>query len=355
MMKCIYLDKRTNKWYIATRVKVNGVYKTCTIRGFESKKEADKNYTNAVEKWKRDHLANDCQELFDDIARDYVEYIKNGRASRTADRERTQLNYWAVIFRNQTIGSIYQIKRLQMLYENIKRDNNLNTRKKHDLVKTFIAFTNFCYLQRHITLDMLNEVKIIFQPIPYSKVVTNQHKIISQNEITAFLGSIDKDDKDLPMFTLFVYLGARLSEFLGICIDCVDLQDNRIEIKRQLLPSGSLTTKLKTNNSYRFIPIRQDVADLIKEYITNNNLVSGRLFTICHTDFKRKLKHYEDLANIPHYTSHDFRHTKCFEMAKKCSNISEVTYCAKVLGHSASIFIDVYCKHLDKSLEQKFL
>lgn len=352
MKKGIYQDKKTGKWYINT--KINN--KTCTIRGFSSKKEADNNYDYEVEKWKRTHLFINNSNLYIDIADNYIEWVRNGKAPRTAYCERTQLRtYWDIIFGNDTIQGVYNLRRLKIVYQELKNDERLNVRKKHDLVKTFLQFSNFCYLQRHISLDILDEVKIIFQPIPYTKTVANEHKVIPQSHIKALLNVIPHDHKDLVMFSLFVALGCRLSEFLGIEINAIDLVTNRINIRKQLLPSGELTSKLKTSNSYRTIPIRQELADLVNDYITNCDLMNGRLFKVSHTDFRRKLKRYEDQAKIPHYSTHDFRHTRCYEMAKKCMNMSEVVYCAKIMGHSVSMYLNVYCSHMDNSLEEKFL
>lgn len=35
-------------------------------------------------------------------------------------------------------------------------------------------------------------------------------------------------------------------------------------------------------------------------------------------------------------------------------NIADVAYCAKVSGHSVSMFLNTYCKSLDDELENKF-
>ena len=151
------------------------------------------------------------------------------------------------------------------------------------------------------------------------------------------------------MFALFVALGARISEFLGICYDCVDFENSKITIKRQLLTNGELSDQLKTKQSYRVIPVSVENIQLCRKTYTE------RLFNVSHTTFKRKLKEYEKKAGIPLYASHEFRHTKAFNMAKKCTNISEVVYCAKIMGHNVSMFLDTYCSHLDSNLESKFL
>ena len=69
---------------------------------------------------------------------------------------------------------------------------------------------------------------------------------------------------------------------------------------------------------------------------------------------KLECKKYEDLANIPHYSSHEYRHTRATNMASKCETMSDVITCAKMLGHSTSMFLNTYCHSMNEN-EEKFL
>ena len=349
MRKGIYQDPKTKTWFIKT--KKNG--RNITIRGYQSKKDADNDYDFAIDKWFRDHHTTLTTTLNDypNVANDYLEYVRNGKASRTADRERTQLNtYWNVIFANDNIRNIYNFDRLKLFYKNLKDDEKLNVRKKHDLVYTFLAFSNYCYTQKLIDKQTLEETTIIFQPIKYTKVVKNARRIAKESEIKALLDTIPHNTKDYFMFLLLISCGFRISELLGLCNDC--FVDNKVIVKRQLLVNGKLTDKLKTAQSYRAIPLTKELQTLSKKYIKNNN--ANKVFNISHTNFKRVLYAYEKKANIPQYVPHEYRHSFCYHKAQKCENISDVVYCAKISGHSTSIFLNTYCSHLDNSLENKF-
>lgn len=342
----IYKDKK-GRWYIHTSV--NG--KTVTIRGFSSKKDADDNYDYAIEKWKQEHNFIVQEDLFDKLARDYVDFVRLGKSPRTADRERTQLRtFWLPRFEGQVLKSVYNFERLRIIYNDIRDSKELNVRKKHDVIYTFLQLSHYAYINHLISKEVYEETNIIFQQIKYVKNVEQERHIIPQCEIKAFLDTIRREnEKDYILFALLVFGGLRISELLGLCNDCFN--DGKVTIKRQLLTSGILSDKLKTKQSYRSIPLPKDIRLLLQKYITNDK---ERFYKISHTQFKRLLYSYETKAKIPHYVPHEFRHTKCYELAKKCENISDVVYCAKVMGHSVSIFENVYCSHLDKSLESKF-
>lgn len=350
MRKGIYKDNKTNTWYIHTKKRGKNI----TIRGYQSKTEADNDYDFAIEKWFRTHniSQNAKTPMFSEVANDYLDYVRCSKASRTVDRERTQIRtYWNILFSTDTINNIYNYERLRIIYNNLKDDEKLNVRKKHDLVYTFLEFTHYCYIQKLINKDALEETTIIFQPIKYTKKVEKSRRIAQESEIKALLDVIKTNKRDYFMFLTLISCGLRISELLGLCGDC--FVNNKIIIKRQLLVNGELTDKLKTNQSYREVPMSKELFETVQKNRTV--LKNGkRVFKISHTNFKRLLYEYEKKAKIPQYVPHEYRHTRCYELAKKCENMSDVVYCAKIMGHSPSIFIDTYCGHLNNNLEAKF-
>jgi len=356
MRKGIYKSS-DGKWYISTKIKVNGDYHTCTIRGFNSKKEADDNYDYEIDKWKRSHHFYTNENLFEATLQEFYEYRAKQLRADSLKKTKSQFNtYWCIIFKNQPLTTIFNVNRLKIIYNDIVKNKDFNDRKKSNLVKSFLEYSHFCYLTKRISNEMYEDIRIIYQRIKVSKIVQNEKRVVPQNEMEKFFNAIDHTNKDYVMFKLFTYTGTRISEFLGLCVDCFDRTNNKIKIKRQLLTNGKLTDTLKTSNSYREIPLNDEIANLTSVYIDNNNLKQGRLFKLSHTDFKRKLKHYEREANIPLYSSHEIgRHTKCYQMAMKCETISDVVYCAKTMGHSVNIYLSTYCSHLDNSIAKKFL
>lgn len=352
MRNGIYLDKKTNKWYIST--KINN--KQCTIRGFNSKKEANEKYDYEIANWKRQHSFFESGLTYENLKNEFLYYRGLEISQESLRKDKTQFSsFWDNIFVGNVATTIFDIKRLEIIYKNLVSDETLNNRKKQAITKTFKDFAFFCYQHRYITTEIYQSIDITFRPFKISRIVSKEKRVIPQNEIKAFLGAININHKDLPMFTLFVCLGARISEFLGILVNCYDRENRKIEIKRQLLTNGKLTDQLKTSNSYRKVLISKETANLLNEYIDNNSLKDDdRLFKISHIEFKRRLRKYEDMAGIPHYSSHEYRHTRATNMASKCETMSDVITCAKMLGHSTSMFLNTYCHSMNEN-EEKFL
>lgn len=352
MRKGIYKADNGN-WYIST--KVNGVH--ATIRGYKTKKDADNDYNRAIENWKRTHhIYTNDKDTYESLKENYLFHQRLEKTNETVRKDETQFKcFWDKHFSNTTASYIFDIKNLEYLYKLIINNNDYNTRKKSNIIKTFRDFAYYCYLKKVINQEIYQDIDIIFRPMKYSSKGTKERRVIPPNEIKAFLGVINKNHKDFPMFTIFVSLYARISEFLGICVDCYDRQNRKIEIKRQLLTNGKLTNKLKTNTSYRKILISKENAELLNDYIDILGLKNqDRIFKISHIEFKRRLRKYEDMANIPHYSSHEFRHTGATFLASKCVNMGDVIYCASILGHTKSMFLDTYCHEMNTD-EDRFL
>ena len=361
MRKGIYKDKN-NRWYIHTTVKG----KTITIRGFYSKRDADENYDQAIEKWKRTHIDSNGEGEYDQVLNDYYSFRERQITKQSVDKIRTHFRtYWNIIFGGQQIKSVFNIVRLKIIYDKIIENGNLNERKKTNVIRCFLDFSNYCYLTKRISEDMFKEVKVIFQPLKENKQVEKEKRYIPQSHIDALVSVIDKaDDKIFSLAINVLYLGGlRISELLGLTWQDIDLDSQKIKVQRQLLTTGEITTTLKTKNSYRSIPISSNFLNKLEQIIHNrlknivissNSLEQMRVFEYSHTDFKRKLKRYEELAGIPAYSCHEFRHSFCTNLASKCTNISDVVYCSKIAGHTTSLFLNTYCKALDNELEKKF-
>lgn len=345
MNKGIYLDKKTNKWYIHTTYKG----RTITIRGYESQKSADKDFDYAVEKWKREHNILDNSDNYSDVVQEFLNYRSKLIRAESLRKDKTQFKYFDVIFNTQKLQNVFFIPRLKVIYSNLINDSNFSSSKKMRLVLVFRDFAKYCHQTNRITDSVYNEFALIFIPVKEDKHISTTKRYIPETHINAILSDIIKDKDKLFFLAISVLYscGLRISELLGLLASDIDIENKKIKVQRQLLTSGDISNTLKTTNSYRQVPISclllEDLQEIRKKI--NNN---ARIFDYSHTTFKRKLKHYTD------YSAHEFRHTFCTNLAKKCSNIADVTYCAKVSGHSVSMFLNTYCKSLDNELENKF-
>lgn len=344
--KGIYKDNN-GRWYIHTSI--NG--KTCTIRGFKSKAEADEKYDNEIEAWKRKHNISSSSQ-YSNVVDEYIAYRSKIVRKESLRKDITQFKYYSAIFQNNSLNSVFDDFRIKLIYNDIISNKDFSSQKKMRLILAFRDFSKFCYLSQYINQDTHNKVLMTFIPVKENKQDRKTKRYIPQSDFKALYSVIIKDNDKLFALAIFVLYscGLRVSELLGLIGSDVDLNKRIIKVQRQLLTNGDLTTTLKTSNSYRQVPINSELLDLFK----NLELTGNRVFPYSHTTFKRKLLICEKNAQIDDFSCHEFRHTFCTNLAQKCSNIADVTYCASVSGHSVSMFLNTYCKSLDNELVNKF-
>lgn len=334
MRRGIYQDNK-GKWYIHTTIKG----KTCTIRGYDTKRQADIDYDRAVKEWavKRGLYSNSAT-LLKDLCDQYYSFRQVNMSQGTLHKDKSQETKLLSSFGNIPLFSAFNLCFVQDFCTKYKND--------YRLLAYYKSLMTFAYERQLIEKDYSS---LIVLPKSKKTKPSGELKIIPPNVKQAFLDALRDNDEYFIMFTLFAYLGVRLSEFLGICYDCVDLDRKEITIKRQLLTNGQLTDVLKTSNSYRIIPLSDDICNLIRGKVGENG-EKNRVFLISHTSFKRVLHKY-----LPDYSSHCFRHTRASELGSKCTNLGDVLFCAKWLGHSPSMFLNTYCHNLDCNVKDKFL
>lgn len=365
MRKGIYKNQKDNTWYIATKIKVNDKYKTCTIRGFNSKQEANDNYDNAIAKWKRKHNVFAKNDEYNKVVDEYISYRSKLVRKSSLNKDITQFKYYSIIFDGNNLNQLFNEIRLKVIYSDIINNEQFSSQKKMRLVLAFREFSKFCYLSQYINQDTYNMVSMIFLPIKEEKQERKDKRIILISHFKALMNEINKVNDNLYSLAIFVLYscGLRISELLGLYVSDIDLENKVIKVQRQLLTNGEISTTLKTSNSYRSVPITSKLLNELCNYlqkteknisITSKSFEQIRLFPYSHTSFKRKLAMYEANAKTPNYSCHEFRHTRCYELAKKCENMSDVVYCAKVMGHSVSVYLNTYCSHIDNSLDNKF-
>jgi len=335
MNKGIYQDKKTGRWFIHTTIKG----KTCTIRGYETKRQADLDYDRAITEWsqKRGIFNKQDNYLLEDLCEAYRQFREVNMSQGTLHKDESQ--------RRKLLKSLGNIPVcLAFNFENVN-ETCKNWKNNYRFLNYYKSLMTFAYNRQLIEKDYSS---LIVLP-KIAKKKANELKVIPPQTKQAFLDALKDNDEYFIMFTLFAYLGCRLSEFLGICYDCVDLENKKITIKRQLLTNGTLTEALKTNASYRTIPLSDDICNLIRGKVGENG-ERNRMFLISHTSFKRVLHKY-----LPDYSSHCFRHTRASELGSKCENIGDVILCSKWLGHSPSMFLNTYCHNITNKIDKKFL
>ena len=193
------------------------------------------------------------------------------------------------------------------------------------------------------------------------KVIVNDsvtREAITPDQMRKFLAFV-KGNKHYSkyydaMYVLF-HTGMRISEFVGLTVSDLDMENKTIRIERQLQRKGDGTkyiTSTKTNAGTRTLPMEDEVYACFKRILASRKPpqveptidgYSGFLFfdkddrPMVAMHWEHYFKHIRTKYNkiykiqLPKITPHVCRHTFCSNMAKSGMNPKTLQY---IMGHS---------------------
>lgn len=181
---------------------------------------------------------------------------------------------------------------------------------------------------------------------------------ITKEQMRKFLKFIHDDNvycKYYEVIYILFHTGMRISEFCGLKLKDIDLENRIINIDHQLLRTSEMKYVIeatKTNAGTRKLPMTEDVFQCFQAIIEDREkprfekMVDGHtgfLFTdkdgmplvAMHWEhrFNHMVKRYNDIYRVqmPNITPHVCRHTYCSNMAKSGMNPKTLQY---LMGHS---------------------
>ena len=165
------------------------------------------------------------------------------------------------------------------------------------------------------------------------------------------------------VYILF-HTGMRISEFCGLTLKDIDLENRTVNIDHQLQRTSDMRYIIettKTDAGTRVLPITEDVAQMFQVIIEDRNApkveksIDGHSGFLFYDDngmplvamhwqhrFNHMVGRYNDIYRVqmPNITPHVCRHTYCSNMAKSGMNPKTLQY---LMGHSdISVTMNVY-------------
>lgn len=206
--------------------------------------------------------------------------------------------------------------------------------------------------------DLIRKNPFDFQ---FANIIINDSSIresITEHQENQFLDFIKHDNRYSKYYdSIFILFntGLRISEFCGLTLTDIDLENRKININHQLQRTTDMRliiVKTKTASGTRQLPMTDDVYECFKRIIKNRKKVkiepmidgytgflhldrNGNPMITTHWDrfFERIVKKYNQTHEIqmPKITPHVCRHTYCSNMAKSGMNPKTLQY---LMGHS---------------------
>lgn len=181
---------------------------------------------------------------------------------------------------------------------------------------------------------------------------------LTRDQMRKFLKFVHDDNvycKYYEVVYVLFHTGMRISEFCGLTIKDVDLENRIVNIEHQLQRLSDMTLVIeptKTSAGTRKIPVTEDVAKCFQAIIEDREKpkvekvvdgYTGFLFlddkglplVAMHWEhrFNHMVKRYNDIYRVqmPNITPHVCRHTYCSNMVKSGMNPKTLQY---LMGHS---------------------
>ena len=206
--------------------------------------------------------------------------------------------------------------------------------------------------------DLINKNPFEFQ---LATVVVNDsvtREAITRKQQREFLRFVKEDEHFCKYYDgiyILFHTGLRVSEFVGLTINDIEFDKERIKVDHQLQRTRNMEYVIltpKTEKGERYVPMQKDVADCFRRIIQNRKRpkiepmidgYSGFLFLdkndmpMVALHWEKYFQHIREKYNsiyrvqMPCITPHVCRHTFCSNMAKSGMNPKTLQY---IMGHS---------------------
>lgn len=234
---------------------------------------------------------------------------------------------------------------------------------KNRIIGVIRSMAKAAFLWKKIDAELYQDALAILENVPEGNTKQKNKPIWSKKDEEKFLSSID-DEQTKIMFRLFIALGARLSEFLGLTWDCFNARNGTIEIKQQLMHNSQRTfaivKTLKTKESYRVCRLDKATRDALLSFRKSLAKPKGFIFVspidsskpMSKACFRARLAKYIRLSGVKKITPHGVRHAKASNLMKACKNMLDVVAVAKYMGHTPSVLLNTYSHEQEKAIDK---
>lgn len=328
------------------------IYKT----GFLNKEEAIKEIPELINK-KLIEAENSLNPLFNDFLYLYEEYRSHRVSKSTLLVVDTLRHMYMKDLLDKSVENVFSLKTIIPWYQYIIHLNTICDKWKNRILGEMRLMADFAFKRKYISSNDCLDAKGVLENVRINKR-RKEKQFYTLRQLKKFLSHIDNED-DKDMFIVFSYLGARLSEFIGLTWDCYNPIDKTIEIKQQIIYLKErrpiLMDTLKTKESYRFCKLNDEVNEILKRKKNQSGGI-GYIFPkdkdhlttpTAKTCFRLKMEKYMQKAHLPIISAHGFRHTKATLLMSVCLSMADIKAAARFLGHSVTMMMETYA-HEDK-------
>ena len=312
-------NKKYKCWYIDIRIKLDNdtrihtSYMDVKNPNFKSKTYVKRLEPTIVEKKKAELFLTSSKDIkLKELAKLFIEDYKleHAESSTKQVNELLKNHILPVLNENTTCENCFTINNMMRLRKSVIENKNIGNSHKSKVIRYTRMLTNFAKKMKAINSDTKDDCLSILE-LPRNKIVLKE----PQNKYTPlelFLNAV-KQNNDIKKFDknsliIFYFLGCRIGEYLGITRNNFEYNKDStsfIYINKQLDYKGKLINTLKTETSYKKIPLNDLCVSLLLENIKLKKIKNKeRIFNYSRTSFRRIVNKVLKDANLPHNTLH---------------------------------------------------
>lgn len=330
----IITRKKDKGWQVIVSYKVDKKWKQKSKQGFESKKAAKKYGDKILKGLQEKSELNTATELDGITFKEFSEIFLRNKKQTVGNR--TYLNYVSKMNKFKKLNDLEITKINKMHLDNIVTDlSDLKPKSINVYITLLNAIFNFA-----VQYDLL----VRYKPIKHVLVPKNQKiKALTKAESGDLLNLLKEKYPRLflPAF-ISANTGLRIGEVFGLKISDINFKTATIDINKQRDLSGNLK-ELKTNNSYRIIPIPTKLLKELKKIKIVN--LDGTIFTT--KDMQHTRQQFGKICRSLGFdiTFHALRHTYATILIANNVDIKTV---ASLLGDDVKTVLDTYVHYTDE-------
>ena len=217
-------------------------------------------------------------------------------------------------------------------FEDGKSDNTIKKDVAH--LKTFFEY---CEDENIIKENPINNKKIKkLLKLNLRKDQNSEGIALSEEEVSKLL-SVVKNKRHKLILNLMFQSGLRISGILSLKPENIIYND---------IKKGWFLEVIEKGNKKRFVPIKLELVNMLKEYIYENKIKENeKIFTISNWAVNKFLKKYCELSGVQEISCHSTRRTAITGLIKEGRTLPEV---AAFAGHNSWSTTKIYFKDYEK-------
>lgn len=356
-----YFRKRGDKWSFTIDVgkdPVTGKRKQKSRSGFKTKKEAQRVCAELIYELEQGYYREPQKMTVENFMSDFIEnqVRPNLRPSTVENYEKTLEKAVAPAFGQLPISELTPLH-IQSLYKQCQDKGY-----KPGTIKVFHS----CLKKVLSTAFEWGLIKTNPAVVRNPKIDKGTETVWTVEECYEFLNQT-KGSIYYVVYLLAIFTGMRRGEILGLSIENVDFEENKITIDQQLISVGGkveLDKTLKSKSSYRVIDVPQKVMTELKAYLHERKKLllnkgirneHGLVFTtskgkwIHPNQINHKFRKDQENCRLRKIPFHGLRHSHATMLAELKENVHAIS---DRLGHSSTTITNEMYIHLTDKMKK---